>query len=276
MSDRNLGYCVVLFLTVFIAGSSVYLLTHVFAPAYCRTIVFNFPNSLNFVKKQDPVRFRGTEAGKVRNTYLKNGKTYVTIETNEPLDIHPGYLIIADAKGFMGDRYIEINPGDTAQPRIDDDKPLSGIFPLGPVEGIAYVAELGEKIHSLNRLILELDKSRVPLEHRLSHLIKKTDSITESLAGILNITKASVFSGTGALTGTLCAADQKARKLGESAPKTISSLEEIAGKTRRLFNVADTFTSSCEQLFSRLEAAESKLPGDDITRLTNRIRSLRK
>jgi ABC-type transporter Mla subunit MlaD len=276
MNDRNLGYCVILFFILFIAGISVYLLTHVLAPVYYRTIVFNSPNSLNFIKKQDPVRFRGAEAGTVRNIYLKDGKTCVRIETREPLVLYQDYLIIADAKGFMGDRYIEIDPGDARKPSISPDEPLSGIFPIGPVEGIAYTAELSDKIGTLNVLIDKLMKEEKPLENGLASMINKIDSATVSLTRTLN--KARIFSSVKAdtLAGTLRKVYEGTKKLSVSVPETVSALEKISVKTRSLLNAADSLAVSCEIFLNRLNAIESDFAMEDIIKLRSRISSLKK
>ncbi|MBN1131387.1 MAG: MCE family protein [Chitinispirillaceae bacterium] len=231
---------------------------------------------MNFLKKQDPVRFRGAEAGTVRNIYLKDGKTCVRIETREPLEIHENYRIVADAKGFMGDRYIEIDPGDERKPAIGPHEPLSGIFPMGPVEGIAYVAELSDKIGLLNIMIDKFMKEEGSLENGLDVMIKKIDSFTVSLAGILN--KARIFSSVKAdtLVDALRNAHEATKKMTVSVPETVSALENISLKTLRILNAADSLTVSCELLLNRLNSIEAGLSIDDIMKLRFQISSLRK
>jgi ABC-type transporter Mla subunit MlaD len=278
MSDRNLGYCVIFFFMAFIAGVTVYLLTQALAPVYFRTIIFNSANSLSFLKKQDPVRFRGAEAGKIRSIYLKDGKTCVRIETREPLDIYQGYQIIANAKGLMGDRYIEIHPGDIHGHLLAHNEPLTGIFPLGPVEALAYTAELKAKIHSLTLLTDEFRKGAPgenSLANRFDVMIKKMDSITVSFTKLLNKAERYTSTGVYTLAATLDKANKVTKNMNASVPAAVHALEKVSVKTRSLLNAADSLAASCEPFLERLNAIEAGSLMNDIRKLRPQIKSLR-
>jgi ABC-type transporter Mla subunit MlaD len=278
MSDRNLGYFVILFFMAFIAGVTFYLLRQALAPVYFRTIIFNSANSLSFLKKQDPVRFRGTETGKIRSIYLKEGKTCVRIETREPLDIYQDYQIIADAKGLMGDRYIEIHPGDIRGHLLAQDEPLTGIFPLGPVEAIAYTAELKAKIHSLTILTDEFRKD-APRENstakRFDVMINKMDSITVSFTKLLNKAQSYTTTSADTLAATLRKANEVTKNMNASASAAVHVLEKVSVKTRRLLNIADSLAIFCESFLERLNAIEAGSLMNDISKLRPQIKSLR-
>jgi phospholipid/cholesterol/gamma-HCH transport system substrate-binding protein len=278
MNDRNLGFGVILFLILFTAVIAVYLSMTVLAPVQRRLIIFNSANSLNFLKKQDPVRLRGVEIGKIITIILKEGKTCVEIATKRPIGIYPGYQIIAEAKGLMGDRYIEINPGDMHKPAISLNEPLIGNFPLGPVEAITYTAELKTKVRSLIKLTDELrncSSLNDPLEFRLMSMVKKIDSISFTLNKLL--VKANLFAAKNAdtLAAVMKKTDEVTAKMEKSAPEAFAALEKDLTKTRRLLSAVDSFVVMCSFLQERIKTLESGELSGDVSKLRQQIESLR-
>jgi hypothetical protein len=278
MNDRNLGYAVILFLIVFVIIFGLYLSLQVFAPVCHRTIIFISANSLNFLKKQDPVRFQGVAAGHIRHIFLKEGKTIVEIETRYPLDIHQGYRIVADAKGLMGDRYIEIQPGNIRAPLIASNEPLAGIFPLGPAEAIAYSADLKTKVRSLIVLTNELKKGspeKQSLDARFTCMIKKIDSISLSLTDFFIKLERFSLNNADSLTAAIEKADELSIKLRASTPASVTALENFTIKTKKLLIAADSLSSTSSAFLERLNNWESSSFSKSINELREQIKSFR-
>ena len=155
MNDRDVGYRVILFLLLFLlipADIPVYFLR----PCYRRDIIFKSVNTLNFLKIQDPVSILGLPVGQVKDIRWKDSGTIVEIETSRRLDMHRDYRVVAEARGFMGDRYLRIDPGSGAAPLIPKNEPLQGSVTIGPVEMLAYIVQLQEKRKKIFALTGEL------------------------------------------------------------------------------------------------------------------------
>ena len=278
MNDRNLGYAVILFLIFFILVIAVYLSLQFLSPVHHRTIIFDSANSLSFLKKQDPVRLWGVEAGQIRNIFLKEAKTYVEIETRHALDIHQGYRVIAKAKGFMGDRYIEINPGDMHAPPIDPKEPLNGIFPLGPTEAMAYTGELKTKVRSLVLLTEELKNGSPgtkPFKSRFNSMIKRLDGISVSLTEILRKADRFAFKNADTLAAALKKASDVSIKMNSSAPQVVVTIESIIVKTKKLLIALDSLTISSAPLIEQLNGQKANALNNDLLKLRQQIESLR-
>jgi hypothetical protein len=279
MNDRNLGYAVILFLFFFIVITVVYVSLQVFAPVHHRTIIFNSANSLNFLKEQDPVWFQGVAAGHIRRIFLKEEKTLIEIETRRPLDIHQGYRIVAEAKGLMGDRYIEINSGDINAPLIASYEPLTGFFPLGPAEAVTYAAELKTKVRSLLALTDELRNGSSPakksLDDRFAGMIKKIDSISLSLKKLLINSERFVFNNADSLAAAIIKADELSIKMASSTPAAVTALKNATVKTKRLLIAADSLSSTCSAFLERLNYWESGSLSKHINELRKQIESFR-
>lgn len=265
-------------LVVFVVIVVLYMSAQVFAPAHHRIIIFNSANSLNFLKIQDPVRFKGVEAGHIRNVFLRGEKTCVEIETSRPIDIHHGYRIIAEAKGFMGDRYIEVNPGDLFTPLIDPNEPLTGIFPLGPTEAIIYTAELKIKVQALIKLTDELRNGssvKQSLDDRFTGVIKKVDSISVSLTRLVCKAERFALENADSLAAVMEKADELSKKMSKYLPSAVSTLDSVTVKTRRLLVAADTLAASCMPFLERLNDFEAGALSKDISKLHQQIDSLK-
>ena len=274
MSDRDLGYAVIAFLVIFISVPALYLAFHFLAPSHYRLVVFENINALNFLKKQDQVRLRGVEAGQVLDVFLKDGKTCVRIKIRHELDLHQGYGIIALAKGFMGDRYLEIDPGDMNAPRISANETLYGTFPLGPVEAMAYSGEMKEKLHSLIELTNELRNASAGKQSfgsRLSSITKKLDSLSISLTNIFR--NANRLAGKGA--DILQKSADYSNELNSSIPRTVETIESIITKTRKLLGAVDSFVASSDPLLQKLKGQEALSLNEKFQNLKQKIGSLK-
>jgi ABC-type transporter Mla subunit MlaD len=273
MSDRNLGYSVIFFCVVFVLIISLYLAFQFLAPHYYRTVIFNSINTLSFLKKQDPISIRGMEMGQIRNIFWKNGNTYVEIQTRHPLTIHQGYRIIAEAKGFMGDRYLEINPGDMNAPLIAEKEPLSGFFPIGPTEAIALSAGMDQRVRSLIVLTDELRTG--PFTSRFNFLTKKFDSISVLLSQILHNVDHLGGKNVDTLAVALQKADDYSKKLNSSVPKAMATIEGVMAKTKKLLVAADSLSISVVPLIERIKGREASVLDNDFHKLQKQVESLR-
>jgi phospholipid/cholesterol/gamma-HCH transport system substrate-binding protein len=278
MSDRNLGYSIIFFLLIFILIPTGYLSVQHLAPAHYRTIVFTSVNTLSFLKQQDPVRIRGIQVGQVRTISWSEGKTCVVIETRQKLSIHPGYRIIAETKGFMGDRYLDINPGDTNASLIDAKDSLAGVFPMGPTEALAYMGELRGKVHSLVKLTNELrcgSAGKKPFPEHFNSIVREFDSISASLTHILHSIDRLVCQNADTLAVVLKNSRDFSERLNTGVPEAAAKIDSVITKTKKLLVMMDSLGAAAGPLADRLDAKEARALADLFRQLRRRAESLR-
>lgn len=259
MNDRTLGYSVILFLIVFVLVPALYLSSKALAPTHHRTIEFDSINTGSFLRVQDPVRLKGFEAGLIRNISWERKKTFVKIETAQPLAIHRGYSIIAEAKGFMGDRYLEINPGAANAPLVDEKEVLRGDFPLGPTEAIALMDHLRTMVDSIVKItiILKNGTSQSPsFVSRFHSVAGSFDTIAASLLAVLEETDRVIGDNADSLALTLQKTAAYSRQLGTTVPETIRSIGSIIEKTEKLLITADTLVATAGLLVKKANGPE--------------------
>lgn len=280
MSDRSLGFSVILFLVVFVFIPALYLSSKALAPGHHRTIVFDSINTGSFLRIEDPVRVNGFEAGLVKSITWDKGKTLVKIETAQPLLIHRGYSIIAEAKGLMGDRYLEINPGDENSPIVDQKELLYGSFPLGPTEAIAFMGKLKTMVDSLVKISIILKNGSAsagtPSFIASFHSVTRSlDSIAASLSQVLNETNRIIGKGVDSLALALQKADAFSRQLNNTVPETLSSLNSIFAKTEKLLIAVDTLVATSDRLVKKANGPEVAELAATFNKLKGQIETVR-
>ena len=260
MSDRNFGYFVLVFLFLLLLVPVVSFSVRTLKPVHKTVIVFPSANTLNFLKKQDPVKIRGVQAGSIRKIYWLNGRTWVEIETANTPSLHQGYRIVAEAKGFMGDRYLEIDPGNEHLPLIRPGEELTGQFPAGPVDELAHADSLVGKLRKLVKAVDEL-RAGTPLNHPFAERFReKTEAIDTMSANLqLLLVKAdtTLSRKVDSLARFLTGAEQHSAGMGPSIARAESTAESFETRAQGVARAADSMLLSLDGKLRWLRAPES-------------------
>jgi ABC-type transporter Mla subunit MlaD len=278
MKDRTLGYIVLAILFFFLLTPAAYLLYKSMAPVETRTIEFDSVNSMSFLTKQDPVRIKGFETGIVKNVYFYNMKTRVEIETIEPLKIYNGYNITVTAKGFMGDRFISIYPGDSCTGLINKNDILKGEFLPGPAEAIAYVNKLQVAIGTLDELTMKF-KEGFGNSPSFITKFKKVSSQFDSLSSSVVFFSKELQLQSVKIDSIVRYLDQihsLSDTMSTSLPKMIASVEDLLKKTDLLVIRIDSLLNSSTTFVSKLSEPESIVFKDYLSDLQKKLTYLRK
>lgn len=278
MNDRTLGYFITVFLLIFFLVPAIILSAKFLGPVHHRTIVFEDINTLSFIRIQDEVKIRGIHAGTVKHISCREKKAYVVIETKQALAVHQGYRIVAESKGFMGDRYLEIYPGNSNAPVIDPETELKGYFPMGPTESLQYINKLSALIDSIGRFAVELrdgtsKKQSFAVQYKI--VTAKMDSIITS---VLRVSK-SIDRLAGNKIDTVAAFVEKtnsvSKELTSSLPEMVASLDGILKKTGRVIDLVDNLVTSSDSLLKKLDSPEALTLNNYFRTLKSRIETLR-
>ncbi|MCD4782038.1 MAG: MlaD family protein [Candidatus Omnitrophica bacterium] len=151
-------------------------------------IVFGYANG---VKISAPVRIAGVEKGNVRDIKLffdrEEGKTKVEIElkVKKDLRIPADSLVMINQLGLMGEKYVEIIPGQDNKNFFEEDQIYFGRDPI-PQEIISLrVMEVAGDIEQTISGIRRFVGSEVAITH-LENTVKNFSEATDNLSAILN------------------------------------------------------------------------------------------
>lgn len=100
------------------------------------------------------VEVAGVEVGRVRKISLENGKALVVLRINSNVMLTKDVKAVIRTKGILGDRYVELIPGSSATPLIQDGGKIVYTVPTTDMD--ALISTLGEVATNINKLTSSL------------------------------------------------------------------------------------------------------------------------
>jgi len=151
MTDKRLGYILMLLILILVGGVYGYLIWLDRNPLNNMTLRFPQVGSLAL---EDPVRMEGTTVGRISAfDHDSLGRVLVHIQSEKPIRIRASSRVAVKVKGVMGERFIEISAGNPEDPLADTRRIIDGDFEMGPSEAIAYMDLLAAKITELKDIM---------------------------------------------------------------------------------------------------------------------------
>ncbi|MBN1870148.1 MAG: MCE family protein [Candidatus Omnitrophica bacterium] len=189
--ESNLEFKVGIFMLIALAALTMFIFSvsdsSVMEKGKTIRVIFGFANGL---KKKAPVRIAGVDQGIVQDIKLffdrADSKTKVEVDLRIRQDtMIPGDSVITvNQLGMMGEKYIEISPGEDNLNFFQDDQIVLGKDPIAQEAISARVMEVSNKLENaiggIDRLIT--DKNNVD---SIGTTLKNLSSLTGSLDGMV-------------------------------------------------------------------------------------------
>ena len=87
------------------------------------TVRAEFPTVAGIDRKAD-VRIAGVRVGKVEDVELVGGRAMLTLSLDPSVRLHQGASVRVSSLGMLGDKFVEISPGDLSAPPLPPDAVL--------------------------------------------------------------------------------------------------------------------------------------------------------
>ncbi|NLE01024.1 MAG: MCE family protein [Fibrobacter sp.] len=279
MSDRSLGYIVLFCLVLFLLVPTGYLFWRASAPVHTRVIEFNHFNSIEFLNIQDIVRCRGVAVGAVRAVLNKNQRVFAVIETSEHLNLYEGYQITATIKGLLGERYIDIYPGDeTSSIKISPHDTLSGTFVMGAAEAVAYVENFRDILHKFMTLSHELDQGnevKVSMVEKVNKMLSAVDSLSIILLNISKNIDSNIIKVFDSLKYYVDRGSEEYNEFSSKLPGVLSDLKNGITKTETLLSDVNQTLTKADSMITVINNPELKIWKNSLQKIQNDMDSLR-
>ncbi len=145
------------------------------------------------LEKNAPVRYAGHEVGKVRSIEVRGQAErpiVVTVDLDASLSLKQGTEAFIDTLGMMGEKYVEIKPGDPAKPVLGAGQVLYGTDPIPMyllVEKMNLMADrMDELTQSLNPLMEEMNGVMSSNKEEISGILTNINQTSEAMNKLLN------------------------------------------------------------------------------------------
>lgn len=132
-----IGLVIFVLFILFIGGFKTW------SSGYKISINFNFVNG---VKIGAPVRFAGVDAGEIKKIYIEYlpdvNKTNIRLEAwlRSNIKVPVDSTVLVNTLGLLGEKYVEIMPGDNYAQCLTDGQNLAGIDPM-PMDKVMKTAQ---------------------------------------------------------------------------------------------------------------------------------------
>ena len=278
MSDKTLGYGVLITLIMFLLIPVSYLIWESNSSVQLRTIQFEQIKTLNFLNKQDPVRINGVIVGSIRKIDTKNNKTFVQIATDHPITLYKDYKITSTMKGVLGERFIDIDPGNPQSGPVKEKVILRGFFISGVSDAIAYM----NKLDSIVIFIVELSNrlrfgssDNVSFIHQFDTVISKFDSLIIKVNTFSNLFDLKLGKGIDTLNVFLKKTSAHTEAISSSIPDLIKSCETVLCKTEQIVFQLDTLITKGDSVVSSINRSDKDSWKEYFEKVQINLRKLR-
>ncbi|MFP4014977.1 MAG: MlaD family protein [Chitinispirillaceae bacterium] len=275
MSDRKLGYLIIILLFLLSVSAICYFAWIAFSPKDIRTVVFEEVGSLTI---QDPVCMNGVEVGMVRDMKHKDNKIHVQIESKDHFAIRTSSKIRLVVKGIMGDRYIEISSGDLNDPLIDKNRVLNGVFVMGPSEVLAYIDILKETITDIKDVIGLMrhgEEAQPSFVERFGEVVISLDSLSGSIMTVFTEIDRSITPGLDSAAVLLKKSAFFTSKLSQTVPQMISTVDSLIIKTGEIIPQVDTLLAKSQNIAAKLDSDNKLLWGNQLEDVQIKLESVK-
>lgn len=146
----------------------------------------DFPDA-GGLEKGAQVRVAGVQAGKVDSIVLLDGKPRLTLHFNPGVKIRRQATAGIQSLGFMGEKYLEINPGEDNQPYLESEQFIkvsnkSVDYDQLAQQASSLVEELQKVAEALSE-VLASPEGKATLQGTLSNIKVSTDELRNLLEG---------------------------------------------------------------------------------------------
>ena len=173
-----------------------------------RGVLFNTTfDSATGLDRSSPVRVAGIHIGNVDGLALEEGKAKITFHIPKNIALYKDAKAFIRSEGFLGEKYVDIFPGTSGQPRLEPNATVAqGAPPIDMEQFLSQVGAFREDVKEVTKPLGEVLKAVDA---------KKVDGIISNL---------NTFSGQ--LNGLGKEAGQAIQKAGAA----LSKLEEVGTK----------------------------------------------
>lgn len=278
MSDKTLGYGVLITLILFLFIPASYLIWKTKSSVHLRTIQFEQIQTLNFLNKQDLVRINGVIAGSIRKIDTKDNKTFAQITTNQPITLYKDYKITSTMKGILGERFIDIDPGNPQSGSVGEKVILKGFFISGVSDAIAYMNKLDSIVISIVELSNRLrfgSSDNVSFIHRFDTIVSKFDSLIIKVNTFSNLFDSKLDKGIDTLNIFLKKTSEHTKAISSSIPDLIKSCETLLCKSDQIVFQLDTLITKGDSVVSSMNRSDKDSWKEYFEKIQINLRKLR-
>jgi phospholipid/cholesterol/gamma-HCH transport system substrate-binding protein len=200
--------------------------------------------------RNSPVRVAGVHVGNVEKVTLERGKAKVAFRVPAGVILHQEAKAFIKSEGFLGERYVEISPGDPGSPRLEPNGVVEqGAPPVDMERFLSEVGAIGEEIKDVAKPLGDVLKA-VDAK-KVEKMIDSMDKFSGQLDGIAGDARRALQKGESAFS-RLEEIGEKVNR-GEGLLGKLVTDETLYGDTKKTVETAKEAVESMKGTAERLK-----------------------
>lgn len=220
-----------------------------------------FP-SVAGLDEKSPVRIAGVRIGIVQDIKLEGNRAVVTLALDPGVVLHQGARAEVTSLGMLGDKYIEIYPGDLSGPLLKPGTVLDGTSPIG----------FDQAIRSANDIMADVKTVTASLRKSLGDAEgqKRLDEIIENIRQLSADLKAAVEANRKNVDATIGNFREFSETLKTELPKIAEKINRLADNVDSV--VAANRENATESIANIKEiSAKLRTSADNLNEISGKI-----
>ena len=236
-----------------------------------------FP-SVAGVDEKAAVRIAGVRVGKVESVRLEGAEAVVEMSLEPDIALHEGASAAVSSLGMLGEKYIEVLPGNPGAPVLSEGATIPGVTPPTIDDVMRTATSIGEDVKEVTAALRQSIGGDQGAD-KIAEIVDNIRELTASLKELVRENQANVNATTDnfrqfsadlreelpRVADKLAhLADQLGQVVGENREDVQASVENIRELTTRLQTTADNLNTITGKM-ARGEGTVGKLLNDETT-----------
>lgn len=193
-------------------------------------------DSVAGLDEKSAVRVAGVRKGKVKKIELRPedlGRARVTLQIDQDVPLHQGARATVASLGLLGEKYVELDPGDPKAPVIGDTTGL--VIPGGETASIDQVTDQVSRIASDVQAITASLRNVLggpEGERRVEEIVANVQQITERLRYLIEANEGNVNATAANLRQITAELRVEIPRIANSIDRLASTMSDTVGENR--------------------------------------------
>jgi phospholipid/cholesterol/gamma-HCH transport system substrate-binding protein len=220
-----------------------------------------FP-SVAGLDEKSPVRIAGVRVGIVEKIELEGDRALVTLAIERNVVLHEGARAEVTSLGMLGDKYVELFPGDLAAPRLKRGTVLSGTSPIGFDEALKNANDILGDVKAVTASLRQ-SMGGPQGEQRIEQILENVRELTASIRDLVKANRSNV---DATMANVRSFSESLKTELPRFADKLVALADDIDNLVKENRGNVDASLANVKELTAQL-----RVSADNLNRITGRI-----
>lgn len=221
-------------------------------------------SSVAGLDRKAAVRIAGVRVGKVDQIDLDGAEAVLTLSLNPQVRLHEGAVALVTSLGMLGDKYIEILPGDLDAPLLASGSELAGGMTPSFDDVMKVATEIGTDVKEVTEALRGSIGGREG-EEAISEIVANIRELTASLKVLIAENQANVNQTTANFAEFSATLRDELPRVADKMNRLADQLNGVVGENR---NDLQASMGNIRELTERLQVS-----ADNLNQITGKIAS---